>query len=147
VDSSQTDSPAAGPQKKVLSREDILKPRPRVFKTVLVPEWEGEVIVQSLTPSEAAKFEAESLNAEGELIGHKVRTTNERLCILAVVDEHGKRELSDADLPTLMKDSNSAAVRRVADAAAELSGLDRKRNRKQVEDLSGNSDTPRASAG
>jgi len=131
----------------VLKRDEILKVRPRVVEPVPVPEWGGDVLVQSMTPSEAAKFEARLLDREGEIIPHMLMSYNERLCIETVVDEHGQRELKDSDLPTLMKDNNAAAVRRVADKACELAGLDKKRNRKQVGDLSGNCDTPRASAG
>ena len=130
-----------------LTRVDILKARPRVVESVPIPEWGGDVLVQSLTPSEAAKFEARLLDREGEIIPHMLMTYNERLCILTLVDEHGQPELKDSDLPTLKEENNAAAVRRVADKACELAGLDKKRNRKQAGDLSGNSGTPRASAG
>ena len=125
---------------KVLGREDILSASDRQTVTVPVPEWGGDVLVRGLTGKERDRFD-ESLMEETKGRGgrreRRVRWNNARarLCAMCIVDETGRRLFTMEDVQAL-GEKGAAAVQRVYDVAASLSGL----SSADLDELLGNSD-------
>lgn len=104
-----------------ISREQLLKPVPRAFAVVEVPELgaAASVRVQSLSAVERGAWEKVTYAA-----GQTVDMTNYRLqlCKVCVVDDEGVPLLEESDLPAFGAQP-SAVVERVFQAAAKLNGL------------------------
>ena len=111
----------------ILSRAEILGADDITIVEVDVPEWGGTVRVRALTGAERDQYE-ESLIRWRATKGQKVTATvalgnaRAKLVSLAVVDETGERLFSDRDVAALGEKS-AAALERVFDVAAKLSGL------------------------
>ena len=106
----------------VLTRDEILAARDIRVERVEVPEWGGEVLVRGLTAAERDEFD---LSATVERDGKRVinfQQLRARLVAMSLVDEHGKRLFSDADVEYLAAKSG-AAIGRIFDIAMRLSGL------------------------
>jgi len=99
-----------------LNRADILKTRPRKTKTVSVPAWCGEVIIQELTARERDHFDqlAESKLETGEF--------RSLLVSFAVVDEQGNRVFQEQDIEPLA-DLDATSVDLLFTEIRELSGM------------------------
>jgi hypothetical protein len=108
-----------------LSRNDILEASDIVVEDVAVPEWHGTVRVRGLTGTERDAFEEASMHRYGKKAQNRelnLKDFRARLVSWSIVDEDGKRVFADADVQALGKKS-AAALQRVFDAAARLSGL------------------------
>ena len=122
----------------ILTRDAILSASDLVTERVEVPEWEGYVIVRSLTGAERDKFEMSTLrqkkgNIETDL--GKMVNFRSRLVSLTAVDEDGARLFSDSDIE-LLAAKNASAINRIFDVSRRLSGL----SETDVEDLEKNSE-------
>lgn len=106
-----------------LSRDDILKAADNEAEEVNVPEWGGTVLVRGMTGKERDAFEV-SLAQPGRGGRREWNTVNVRAKVIArcVVDDDGNRLFTDADVAELGEKSG-AAVDRVYEVAARLSGL------------------------
>lgn len=115
-----------------LTRDQILKPRELKTREVHVPEWadggDDVVLVRELTGEESDAFQASNLvrrinpvTKQMEMIPD-LGNQKAKLVSKAIVDSEGKRLFTDGDIIELGRLS-SAALARVYQAAAELSGL------------------------
>lgn len=99
----------------------------RQYEVVLVPEWKenGQPIavrVQSLTGAERDVFESESVRRKGKKVETNMENFRARLLVRTVVDEAGDRIFDDDDAQWLGQKS-AAAISRIYDVAARLSGI------------------------
>lgn len=122
---------------KILSKEEIILAEDVIREVVFVPEWNGSVIVKTMTAKERDSWEHKTY-----VLGRKDPNSvpdNVRASLFAatVVDENGNRMFTDEDVETLNKKSGSA-VDRVTDVARKL-------NRMRAEDLA--TETKNLSAG
>jgi hypothetical protein len=117
----------------MLNREAILAQSKLPTEEVSVPEWGGSVTVRALTGAQRDAFEAGCIQQRGKKTERNLNNLRARLVALSVVDADGKRLFSDADAAAL-GELNAAALDRVYDAAARISGL----NAKDQEELLGN---------
>jgi hypothetical protein len=131
-----------------LSRDQIMKPRVLKTREVHVPEWadggDDVVNVRELTGEELDAFQASNFvrrpvtfgpnKGQMELVPD-LGNQKAKLVSKAIVDEAGKRLFNDGDIVELGKLS-AAALTRVYNAAAELSGL----TDEDEAETSGNSD-------
>ena len=112
---------------KLLGRDEILAAVDVQTIRVPVPEWGGEVLVRALTGRERDKFE-ESLmvqtTGKGGRVQRRMRWQNARarLCAMSIVDEQGRCLFTAEDVQAL-GEKGAAALQRVYDVAASLSGL------------------------
>lgn len=104
---------------KILSKSNILEAQdlPRVL--VDVPEWGGHVWMRGLTGTERDAWEASIIGD-----GKKQNLVNIRANLVGkcLVDEHGERLFTDAELAGLGR-KGAAALDRLFARAQELSGL------------------------
>lgn len=114
---------ANGHIKGLLTASDILEADDIRSEYVEVPEWGGTVKIQGLT--------GEQRNRVGALMRAESKKTSEeealsyfqmRIAAASMVDEDGKRVFSQNDVAKLAKKS-AAAIQRVYDVAAKLSGI------------------------
>jgi hypothetical protein len=108
----------------ILAADDIKSER------VPVPEWGGEVMVRGLTGSQRDEWEAGLTIRRGKQVVPDMRNFRARLVVLCVVDETGQLVFHAGDVDALAGKSG-AALDRIYDKAAELSGI----GEKDVEDL------------
>jgi hypothetical protein len=105
-----------------LSKSQILERRQMPFEDVEVPEWGGVVRVQGLSGSESDQF-AESLVTRN---GDRPQVSRAHYCAkllaLCLVDEAGKRLLTESDIQELGQQS-AIPVQRLTLIAERLSGL------------------------
>ena len=110
----------------VLTREQILAAADLKTEVVSVPEWGGEVIVRALTGYDRDQLEAQVTRLEG--VGRRQRVVTDmrnfraKLVAASLVDEHGERMFSEADVDALGQ-KNAAALNRVFEGDQRLSGL------------------------
>jgi len=101
----------------ILGREVILGIG-RQREIVKVPEWGGEVILQTLSLAERLEWEAwretQPKDADNDLTG---------LLAFTLIDDQGKRLLSVDDIPELSAKS-AAVVLRLSKVAGRLNALD-----------------------
>jgi hypothetical protein len=128
----------------ILNRDAILAADDLATKTVEVPEWGGEVIVKALSGTERDAFEASLTKRRPIITGPKrgeletipdLANLHSKLVARCIVDESGARVFTDGDVVELGKKS-AAALARVFNAAAELSGI----GEDEAQDAEGNSD-------
>ena len=121
---------------KKLSADDILGTNDMKTRIVVVPEWNGSVIVRALSGLERDAFEASlvSKGAKRELTTANIRA---RLCAIAIVDPSDpalkKRAFTDEQI-TALGQKSARALSRVYDVAAALSGV----SNTDLDDLAGN---------
>lgn len=106
----------------ILSREQILQASDIKTEMVSVPEWGGDVLVRGLTGDERDAFEASILVRKGRRRETDLTHLRAKLVVRACVDERGERIFKDDDAPRLARKS-AAAIERIYDVAARLSGL------------------------
>ena len=106
-----------------LSKDDILKAADNAPEEVNVPEWGGTVLVRGMTGKERDAFEL-SLMTPGRGGRREVNPVNVRAKLVSrcVVDDDGNRLFTDGDAAELGEKS-AAAVNRIYDVAARLSGM------------------------
>ncbi len=117
-----------------LNKDQIRKAQDKEFEIVPVPEWGGSVRVQSLTGAERDDFEADSVKRKGKRVETNMANFRARLVARTVVDDNGERLFDDEDAAWLGEKS-AAAISRVYDTAARLSGI----TDKDAEELTKNS--------
>lgn len=111
-----------------LSRDDILKADDSAPVEVDVPEWGGSVLVRGMTGKERDEFETAARLQQGRRgemqPAGPAALVNVRAKLVArcVVDDDGNRLFTAADVAAL-GDKNGAAVDRVFQVAARLSGM------------------------
>lgn len=106
-----------------LTRDQILEADDLRRLEVAVPEWGGTLLVRGLTGAERDQYEASMIRWKGDSkIGADMANARARLVAMAAIDEHGKRLFSDRDV-RLLGEKSGAALDRVFDAVAGLSGL------------------------
>lgn len=105
----------------LLTRNHILACQDQQTRIVAVPEWGGSVMVWGMTGGERDSYEQAALDQRtGERI--TVKGLRSRLVVMCVRDAGGRRLFTAAHIPALALKS-AAALDRVANVAAELSGL------------------------
>ncbi len=113
------------PKLRVLGKDDILRADDIKIEEVPVPEWaqDGAVLVKGLSGVERDAFEASMIKGSGK--NQKVDTQNIRakLCSLAIVDSEGNRIFDDLGAIAALGKKSAAALTRVYEVAARLSGL------------------------
>lgn len=118
----------------VLTRDQILAATDLKRELVSVPEWGGEVLVKALTGRERDAFEASIV---GERKGKSVRMNMDnvraRFVAACVVDDRGQPLFYPSDVD-LLGEKSAAALQRVYDVGARLSGL----SDEDLEELAGN---------
>lgn len=106
----------------MLTREAILASQDIKTERVEVPEWGGYVWVKGLSAHEREQFE---LAATFERDGQRQVSWGQlqaRLVAMTVVDEHGERLFSDADVAILATKS-AQAIMRIFAVAQRLAAL------------------------
>lgn len=115
----------------VLGRAQILSAADLKQERVDVPEWGGEVIVQELSAAAAVKFMAMSMSAV-DLETRAIRNASEMFDLYvwvaahAIVDEEGNRLFEGDEGVAALARKKLDPVRRIAEVAMNLSGLQRK---------------------
>ncbi len=105
-----------------LSRDAIFAAKDLETAEVEVPEWNGTVLIRGLTGRERDEFEASILERRGKRMIPNVANIRAKLVVKCVIDADGKRLFADTDANELGEHS-AAAVNRIYEAAAKLSGL------------------------
>lgn len=116
----------------LLSKDQILAADDIKSERVPVPEWGGDVMVRGLTGSQRDAWEAGLTVRRGKQMVPDMRNFRARLVVLCCVDEAGELVFGPGDIDALSGKSG-AALDRLYDAAAKLSGI----SEKDVEDLTG----------
>jgi hypothetical protein len=106
-----------------LSKEAILAAEDTRTEEVEVPEWGGSVLVRGMTGRERDEFESSMLIQAAGQTARDLRNTRAKLVAKCAVDSDGKRLFADSDVAALGEKSAAALVR-VFEVAARLSGLD-----------------------
>jgi len=139
-----------------LSRDDILKAddsQPEEIDLSDIPGYNGTVLVRGMTGRERDAFEV-SMMQPGRGGRRELNTSNVRARLVSrcVIDDDGNRLFTDADIADL-GEKNAAAVDRIYEAAARLSGMGGEEKAQELvrdfvlADGAGSSSTsPRASA-
>ncbi len=109
-------------QKKLLTRDAILKANDLKFEDVDVPEWGGVVRVQALTGDDRDEYEMFLFSSDGSSGGVTKRGIRAYLLALSIVDEKGNRLFSREDVEKLGRKSYKA-LNRAFSVAQKLSGL------------------------
>lgn len=117
----------------LLTRDAILQAQDLPTERVVVPEWNGEVLVRALTGAERDTFEQSIVEQRGKSTRMNLQNLRAKLVALTVVDEEGKRLFSDEDAK-LLGQKSAAALNRIFEVAQRLSGL----RPEDVEELAGN---------
>jgi hypothetical protein len=118
----------------MLTKEQILSANDLPTQVVNVPEWNGSVIVKTMTGLERDSFEESMLKADKKSIAYV--GSKSRLCVRCIVDDSGKRIFSDEDAEALGKKS-APAINRIYDVAARINGI----NKEDIDELEKNSET------
>jgi hypothetical protein len=121
----------------LLTRQQILEAEDIQREVVSVPEWGGDVLVQGLTGIDRDAFEKSQIDLNANSAATSTfKYDNIRANLLArtIVDEHGARLFTDADIKALGKKS-ALAMQRVFDVAQRLSGL----TKSDIDELAKNS--------
>lgn len=101
---------------KYLNKESILSCPDLTTQAVDVPEWGGQVLIQSMTAAQRESFE-NSLSGENKFEGLRAK-----LVIASVVNESGVCVFTQDDAAALMAKS-AAAIDRIALAVNKLNGF------------------------
>lgn len=111
--------------RKYLDRSAILNADDLQTEEIEVPEWGGYVLVRGLTGSERDRFDQSLIKDVKGKKNQKTITLQDaraRLVAYSVIDDQGKRLFNDADILELTRKS-AAALDRVYEVAARLSGI------------------------
>jgi hypothetical protein len=120
-----------------LSRDDVLKADDRVTEEVVCPEWGGSVLVRGMTGRERDSWEVSLRDQRsGQRIPGRMNNIRSQVIVRCIVDDDGARLFTDADVAALGEKSG-AAIDRVYDVAARLSGLSEEDEKEMAEDFGG----------
>lgn len=118
----------------LLTRDQILSADDLKQESVPVPEWGGDVLVRGLDGEERDAYEATIISQRGTDVKMNLNNARAKLVQRSVVDGVGSRLFDESDVKRLAKKS-AAALQRVYDVAARLSGL----SKEDLDDLTKNS--------
>jgi hypothetical protein len=106
-----------------LTREKILNMEDFKTEVVHVPEWDGDVIVKSMTGAERDAFESSLV--EQKKSGNVIKTENIRAKLVSktVIDPESKLPMFTAGDIEILGAKNAAALDRIFTVARKLSGL------------------------
>lgn len=99
----------------ILSREAILNAKDIKQEEVFIPEWEGSILVQSLSGKRRAEIMDVSMNAKGKLDTSKLYPA---LLIAGCVEPTFNK--ADAEM---INEKNSGALEKAAKVIMKLSGI------------------------
>ncbi len=116
------DATTAAASNGLLTKDQILTPRPLASEIVEVPEWGGSVRVTALSSRQRDAFEKSLLVKDGKKQVISYDNVKAKLLSCAIVDSEGNRIFSDADMEALGQ-QNGGTMSRVYGVAAKLSGL------------------------
>ena len=120
----------------MLTKDEILKADDIITESIDVPEWNGKVIIKTLTGSERDSFEQSVTSEPGKTNLADVRA---KLCSLIIVDKDGNQLFNKMDVVALSKKSG-AALDRIFEAGLKLNSM----APGDVEDLAKNSEAARS---
>lgn len=119
-----------------LSRDEILAAKKTfVTRSVDVPELGGKVIVKELSGKELDAYQSSLVQMRGKEAVPNTTNLRAKLVVRSLVDEDGKRLLTDQDTNAL-GDLPGRVLNRLYDVAAELSGI----SEEESEELAGKSE-------
>lgn len=125
-----------------LSRDDVLKAAGPGTEEVEVPEWGGSVLVRGMTGRERDLFEASLMERRGKEMVPVVHNVRARVVVACCVGDDGQ-PLFDITDTEVLGEKSGAALNRVYEVAARLSGL----SESDVEEMAANfSGTPSGSS-
>lgn len=120
----------------LLTRDAILSASDVREEDVPVPEWGGTVRVRGLTGKQRKALSESLLDQKGQASTRKAIDLQTRLPAMCMIGEDGRRLFDDEDV-ALLNEKSAAALKRVFDVAARLSGL----SDDDVEEMSKNSES------
>jgi len=120
-----------------LTKEAILAAKDSVTEEVNVEEWGGTVLVRGLTGKERDLFEAMLMERRGKKLIPNMANIRAKLIACCCVDDDGTRLFTDQDAEAL-GDKSGAALDRVYEVAARLSGMRDEDIEELVGDFGGN---------
>ena len=88
-----------------------------------VPEWGGKFLVRALTGTQRDAYENSMMSIKKGDLKTDMRNRRVKLVALCLVDEHGKRVFGSESEIADLGGKSSAAINRVYEAAARLSGI------------------------
>lgn len=122
-----------------LTREALLRKRPRRTKVVPLPELGGEVTIRAMSEGERSRYEASFLDKDGKPKMTTIEAARRRMIVMCVIDDSGNPLLTLDDLAALA-DADSAALSRIYNESRDLSGFEQQ----DIEELTGNFSNPNA---
>ena len=114
----------------LLTKAQIYNAKDHTSEVVEVPEWDGEVMVGTMSGFARDQFEASLVGKGG---GQNLQNIRAKLAAATIVDEAGNQMFSDSDVAKLGKKS-AAALDRVFSVAQRLNRF----SDADVEDLAKN---------
>src|SRR5258708_13142643 len=119
-----------------LSKDDILKVEDIKSEEIEVPEWGGSVMVRGLTGRERDEFEAGIMERRGKRLFPNVANGRAKLVARCCVDHDGQPLFNTPDAQDLGGKS-AAAMERIYEVAARLSGMTDEDIEELVENFTG----------
>jgi hypothetical protein len=106
-----------------LTRDQILEASDLKTEAVDVPEWNGRVLVRTMTGADRDAFDASmmTVGADGKR-STDITNMRAKLVAMTAVDESGNRLFTANDV-VILATKSAAALERVADAAQRLNGI------------------------
>ena len=135
----------------VLTKEHIRSVSDRKSERVFVPDWGGDVIVQTMTGVDKDAFEMERFHRKGNNADVNMRNFRAGLVARCCVDEEGRRLFTNDDAEWLGEKSG-LMLDIIYDAAARLNGLRKSdvealvKNSGSGQDVDSSSNSPSVSA-
>ena len=118
-----------------MSKDDILKIEDNAPEEVEVPEWGGSVLVKGMTGRQRDAFEVSLRDQRtGQRLPGSMNNLRARIITRCVIDDDGNRLFTDADVATLGEKS-AAAIDRIFDVAARLSGMSEEDEKEMAENF------------
>lgn len=107
-----------------LTRDEILAKDDLQSELVTVPEWGGtQFLVRGLTGSERDDYEASCVKGRGRKTEVNLRNARAKLVVLATYTPDGLSRFFQEDDAEQLGKKNAAALQRLFEPAARLSGL------------------------
>lgn len=103
----------------ILSKNDILEQKDTKTKTIHIPEWDGDVIISTMTGFARDRFEASVIGKNGGMNTQNIRA---KLVAACVVDEKNNLIFTEDDIIKLGKKS-CTALDKIFTQAQELNCL------------------------
>ena len=103
----------------ILSKDAILSKEDVKTKQIHIPEWEGDVIISTMSGYARDRFEASVIGKNG---GANTINIRAKLVASTLVDEQGKLIFSEDDILKLGKKS-STALDRIFEEAQKLNNI------------------------